>query len=156
MDDAVNSDIDDRSRMFVGLTRENLAAVTASFVRTSATPDGVASLLGEARRLLVGASHAYDNFAVAPLKALQAADLALKLRVGLPSTDKRTLGKVLEYERQSCPVLSSVRREWYTKFALRFRNKLSHPDESIAFSPGMSVPIVESVHEAVAELYPDP
>jgi hypothetical protein len=155
MNDAGSSDIDDRSRMFVGLTRENLAAVTASFVRTSATPDGVASLLGEARRLLVGASHAYDNFAVAPLKALQAADLALKLRVGLPSNDKRTLGKVLEYERQSCPVLSSVRREWYTEFALHFRNKLSHPDQSIAFSPGMSVPMVESVHEAVAELYPD-
>jgi hypothetical protein len=52
-------------------------------------------------------------------------------------------------------VLSSVRREWYTEFALHFRNKLSHPDQSIAFSPGMSVPMVESVHEAVAELYPD-
>lgn len=156
MDDAEKSDVDGRSRLFLGLTPTNLATVTGAFIRTGSTPPGVASLLAESRRLLVGAAHTYDNFVAASLKALHAADLALKLRVGLPGSDKRTLGKVIGYEREINPVLSPFRREWYAKFALHFRNKLSHPETSIAFPPGMSVPIVQSVHETVAELYPDP
>lgn len=150
------SDIDDRPRLFFGLTPENLASVTVEWPRTAATPDGVASLLAESRRLFVGAAHSYDNFAAAALKALQAADLALKLRVGLPPGDTRTMGKVIEYERVERKVLSDYRRGWYAEFALHFRNELSHPRGTVAFSPGMSAPMVRSVHEAISELFPDP
>jgi len=151
-----SDDIDHRSALFVGLTPENLSAVSAEWPRTRATPPGVAGMLAESRRLFVGASQSFDNFVAAPLKALQAADLALKLRVGFQAEDKRTMGKVIVFEREKRPVLSEHRREWYTEFALHFRNKLSHPYEAIAFSPGMSAPMLKTVHEAVAELFPDP
>lgn len=150
-----DSDIDNRSSLHVGLTPANLAAVSGRWPRTAATPSGVASLLAESRRLFVGAALSYDNFVAAPLKALQAADLVLKLRVGLPAEDKRTMGKVIEYEREVHPVLNDYRRQWYSEFALHYRNMLSHPKESIAFGAGLSAPIVRSVHETVAELFPD-
>jgi hypothetical protein len=34
-------------------------------------------------------------------------------------------------------------------------NKLSHPSEPMAFTPGMSEAILESVHAAIAEMFGD-
>lgn len=147
------SDADTRSHLFASLTAGVLDEATRAMPRTAATPPGVASLLTEARRLLLGASVSYDNLAAAILKAFQAAELALKARLGL-GADRCTLGRVLAYEKTH-PVLDDYTREWYTNFVLHFRNKLSHPHESIAFTPGMALPIVEGVHAAITELFPD-
>jgi hypothetical protein len=148
-------DIDRRSGFFHGLTQENLASVTAGWAKTDATPPAVAGLLAESRRLFVGGAHTYDNFVAAPLKALHAADLALKIRLGLPDDIKRTLGQLVRYERDVRPVLSPQLRQWYSTPALTLRNQLSHPDTSMALTPGASAPIVESVHNVVAEMFPD-
>lgn len=149
------ADIDRRSDLFHRLTQDELADVAATWLRTTATPESVAGILAESRRLFVGASQCYANFAAAPLAALHAADLALKLRVGLPPADTRTMGMVIKLERETHPVLSTHRQEWFSEFALYFRNKLSHPQQSAAFSPGMSAPMMQSIHEAVAEVFPD-
>lgn len=151
----MGSDIDHRSGLFHGLTQENLASVTAGWPKTGATPLPVADLLAESRRLFVGGAHTYDNFVAAPLKALHAADLALKIRLGLSAKDKRTLGQLIICERDVRPVLSPQLRQWYTTPALKLRNRLSHPDASMALTPGASGPIVESVHVVVAEMFPD-
>lgn len=147
------SDADTRSHVFASLDPGVLDAVTRAMPRSAATPAGAAALLTEARRLLLGASVSYDNLAAAILKSFQAAELALKARLGL-GADRCTLGGVLAYEKAH-PVLDGYTREWYTNFVLRFRNRLSHPNESIAFTPGMALPVVEGVHAAVAELFPD-
>ena len=75
-------DIDQRPSLFIGLTPENLARHAATFPHTTATPSTVSSLLAEARRTFVGVAACYDNLASAALKALQAAELALRVLMG--------------------------------------------------------------------------
>lgn len=123
-------------------------------VRTASTPPAVADILAEARRLFLGA-HTYDTFVAAPLKALHAADLALKPKLGLPASDKRMLGQLIKLEREDRRVLSPQVRQWYGVGALQMRNRLSHPDASMALTPGASAPIVASVHAVVADMFPD-
>jgi len=144
-------DIDQRSRLFVGLTRENLARVADSWPVSVKTPPGVTELLAESRRLFVGAAVSYDNFVASSLKALQAADLALKLRLGFDSEEKQTMGQLVNYE-ESHPVLDPETRRWYSN-ALYFRNKFSHPEHSIALPPGGAEPILRSCHERIVRLY---
>lgn len=146
-------DIDHRSSLYIGLTQENLARHVASFARTASTPSGVADLLGEARRTFVGGAASYDNFASAALKSLQAAELALRIRVAGPSS-RRTLGQLL-HDPAVERVLTEKRFHWYREFALHFRNKLAHPERSMAMTPGIAEPFVRSAHQVVAELFPD-
>ncbi len=89
MDDL--EDIDTRPGLFLGLTPENLARHVSQYSRTASTPSRVAGLLAEARRTFVGAATCYDNLASAAFKGLQAAELALRLRLGKDeSRDART------------------------------------------------------------------
>lgn len=147
-------DLDHRSSLFVGLTPENLARHVASYARTSATPSNVRSLLAEARRTFVGGATSYDNFASSAFKALQAAELGLRERVGATQT-KSTLGVLLK-QPTTASALGPDILAWFQEFALHFRNRLAHPDESIAFTPGMAEPFVRSAHDVVAALFPDP
>lgn len=151
MDDI--EDIDERSALFVGLTPENLARHVAAYRRTANTPGPVATLLAEARRTFVGAATCYDNFASAAFKALQAAELALRISTG--KTGKRaTLGLLLRSAEAEL-VLSPDQLNWFREFALHFRNRLAHPDGSIAMTPGMAEPFLRSVHELVAAMFSD-
>ncbi len=125
------SDIDERSERFVSLTRDNLAQLAADWPVSADVPPGVAELLAESRRLFVGAAVSYDNLVASALKALQAADLALKLRLGFDSAAKRTMGWLISHEKDN-PVLDPEVREWYSQFALHFRNQFSHPNRSVA------------------------
>lgn len=146
-------DVDHRSKLFLGLTSETLARHTASFVRTVSTPAPVAELLSEARRTFVGAAACYDNFASSAFKSLQAAELALRLRVpDFPS--RSTLGQLV-YNSAVERILTPELLEWYRGFALHFRNELAHPNTSVAMTPGMAEPFVRTSHDVVAKLYPD-
>ncbi|MBI2710605.1 MAG: hypothetical protein HYX34_13085 [Actinobacteria bacterium] len=146
-------DIDRRSSLFVGLTSEALAQHVASYTRTDATPRSVSTLLAEARRTFVGAAACYDNFASSAFKSLQAAELALRERVG--GTERRlTLGALLQ-QPTTAEALTPDQFAWFQEFALPFRNRLAHPDESIAFTPGMAEPFVRTAHEIVAAMFPD-
>lgn len=145
-------DIDRRSELFVGLTRENLAAVTATWPLSAATPAAVAEILVEARQLFVGAAVTYGNFVTASLTALQAAELALRLSLGLAPDDKRTMGGIVRYE-ENHRVLDPDTREWFSTFALHFRNRLSHPRDRTTFTPGMAEPILRTAHERVAMMF---
>jgi hypothetical protein len=147
------ADIDHRPSLFVGLTPENLARHAAMCSRTAATPPTVANLLAEARRTFVGAAACYDNFASSAFKALQAAELAL--RVLMNETQSRTtLGQLLRRPDVET-LLSSMQLAWFREFALHFRNRLAHPDDSMAMTPGMAEPFVRTAHDIVAELFPD-
>ncbi len=146
-------DIDCRSSLFVGLTSEALARHVASYTRTNATPRRVSTLLAEARRTFVGAAACYDNLASSAFKSLQAAELALRELVGATDS-KLTLGALLQ-QPTTRGALTPDQFTWFQEFALRFRNRLAHPDESIAFTPGMAEPFVRTAHETVAAMFPD-
>lgn len=150
---AETSDLDGRSALLYGWTPENIAQLTSAWPRSATTPQPVQDLLAESRRLLVGSALCYDNFAAASLKALQAAEHALRLRLGDRAGEKATLGQLLRTEGID-DVLDASQREWFTEFALNFRNLLSHPHESVAFSPGMAEPFLRTAHEIVAQLFP--
>lgn len=114
------ADIDRRPSLFVGLTQENLARHVATFSRTEATPPTVASVLADARRTFVGAAVCYDNFASAAFKALQAAELAL--RVLMDETQSRAaLGQLLRRPKSET-VLNPTQVAWFREFALHSRN----------------------------------
>lgn len=147
-----HTDIDRRSEHFVSLTRENLARVSAQWPRSVDTPPDVVELLAESRRLFIGAAVSYDNLVASSLKALQAADLALKLRLGFDSTAKRTMGQLIKHEKDH-PVLDPETREWYSQFALHFRNEFSHPHRSVALTPGLAEPILRACHERVVRIF---
>lgn len=151
MDDL--EDIDTRPALFVGLTPENLARHVARYERTKNTPPEVASLLGEARRTFVGGALCYDNFASSVLKALQGAELALRIAMGRSPT-RSTLGQLLRGPDVES-VLSPEHLGWFREFALHFRNLLAHPDQSIAMAPGMAESFVRSSHDVVAVMFPD-
>ena len=146
-------DLDHRSSLFFGLTGENLARHVASYARTSATPANVASLLAEARRTFVGGSVSYDNFASSAFKALQAAELGLRELVGATGS-KLTLGAILR-QPATASALTPELFAWFNEFALRFRNEIAHPKESIAFTPGFADGFVRSAHDVVAGMFPD-
>ncbi len=147
-------DIDRRSALFVGLTPENLARHVDGFARTASTPRRVAGLLAEARRTFVGASVCYDNFASAALKALQAAEVALRVKTQTPAASRATLGKLV-WSEDTVAVLTASQLEWFRKFALHFRNRLAHPTEPIAMTPGFAEPFLRTAHEVIAEMFPD-
>lgn len=147
-------DIDRRSLLFVGLTPENLAGVTGTYPRSAFTPREVADLLAEARRLFVGAAHSYDNFAAASFKALQAAEHALRWRLGERAAEKATLGQLLQVEGVT-EILGDRWSAWFREFALHFRNSFAHPTGSTALPPGMAEPFVRTAHEVVAFLFPE-
>ena len=147
------ADIDHRPSLFVGFTPENLARHTATFPRTGATPATVANLLGDARRTFVGAATCYDNLASSAFKALQAAELALRVAMG-ETQSRTTLGQLLRRPDVET-VLNATQLAWFSEFALHFRNRLAHPNDSMAMTPGMAEPFVRTAHVIVAELFPD-
>lgn len=146
------SDIDTRPALLLGWTAENIARLTSTWPRSEATPESVTELLAEARRLFVGSGTCYDNLTAASLKALQATEQALRLRLGSRARKKATLGQLLQTAGID-EVLDEGQRQWYREFALTFRNHLSHPHESVAFSPGMAEPILRAAHEMVVQLF---
>jgi len=150
-------EIDVRSANFVGLTRRNLAETASSWPRTGSTPPAVSDLLRESRHMWVGAADCYPNFVASSLISLQAAELALRLRLGLPDGDRATFGRLFtDHDAFSALDLDLARLEWYKRFALYFRNMLSHQKRPIAFTPGFAVGILSSTHENVALLFPGP
>jgi hypothetical protein len=148
-------DIDRRPSLLLGWTPENIALVTREWPRSDATPEAVADMLAEARRLFVGSSMCYDNLTAASLKALQAAEHGLRLRLGIAADARMTFGQLLK-SRGIDGVLNPRQRDWYQEFALHFRNKLAHPHGAVAFSPGIAEPILRTAHEMVSQLFPPP
>lgn len=148
-----SSDIDDRSALLLGWTGENVARLTSTWPRTNTTPPAVHDLLAEARRLMMGSALCYDNLAAASLKALQAAEEALRLRLGDRAGARATLGQLLKTGGVN-DVLDATQVAWFTEFALPFRNLLSHPHGSVAFTPGFAEPFLRTAHEIVGQLFP--
>lgn len=153
--DEWHEEIDNRSRHFFGLTPENLAQEAARWPRTGSTPEAVSGLLVEARHLWVGASACYSNFVASSLKALHAAELALRARLEVPDENRITLGGLFREHNVLAALDHDLERYlWFHTFALRFRNDLSHPKSVKAFTPGMAVTFLRTGHEQVAMLYP--
>lgn len=148
--DSAMDEIDRRSDPF-GESREALADVARTWPVAPGTPRDVGGLLLEARQQFVGGAVTYGCFAVAALKSLQAAERALAHRLGVPLR-RLTLGQLLAHERDH-PVLDEPCREWYTRFALHFRNQLAHPKHTVAFTPGLAAAFLSAAHEQVASLF---
>lgn len=145
-------EIDRRSEQLVGLSREALAAEAQRWPVAEQTPPAAQELLLDARQLFVGGAVTYSCFASASLRALQAAELALRLLIGTAQVERMTLGQLLRYEKDH-PVLSPETRMWFSELALRFRNRLSHPEQAVAFTPGMAQIVLRTAHEQVAAMF---
>ena len=146
-------EIDRRSEQLVGLSREALAIETRRWPVAEQTPQSVQDLLLDARQLFVGGAVTYSSFAIASLRALQAAERALKLLIGSSKeVERMTLGQLLRYEQQH-PVLSPEAQAWFSELGLRFRNNLSHPERVVAFTPGIAELVLRTAHEHVAAMF---
>lgn len=63
-----------------------------------------------------------------------------------------SVGQLIKHEKDH-PVLDPETREWYSQFALRFRNQFSHPNRSVALTPGLVEPILRTCHQRIARLF---
>lgn len=50
-------------------------------------------------------------------------------------------------------MLTERQFEWYSEFALHFRNQLAHPTGPMAFTPPIAEGIMGGVHVVMAELF---
>lgn len=149
-----SEDIDDRSRLFVNMTTEALAAVARNWPRPVHATADVQALLAQARRLFVGAASCYDNLAQAELVALQATEAALRDILRDTARPKATLGELVRLE-QAERALTRKQLLWFREFGVRWRNRLAHPGTPVSVTPGMAVEVLDGVHRLVAELYPN-
>jgi len=124
-------------------------------------PSGVASLLSLARDLVVDSYFAYSYTLIAAEKALQALEASLRgcLPIESGQADRRGLGQlVTEGAGQPRGLLSAVEADALRSTA-EFRNLIArgkilcHEDPTKAYGPRDVLAFVESVHEAITDLY---
>lgn len=146
-------EIDRRSEQ-LRVSRDELADVARRWPVADATPEDVKAMLLEARQLFVGGAVTYSNFASAALKSLQSAELTLKHRLGQKMVERRiTMGALLRHEWEKQQVLDAGGRERFNELALRFRNGLSHPKQTVAYTPGMAAIVLRTAHEQIAAIF---
>lgn len=124
-------------------------------------PDGVASLLGTARDLLVDSYFAYSYSFAAAEKALQALEACLRgcLPAREGQVDKRGLGQLIVEGAGARRCLLTAPEADTLRSSARFRNDIAHgkimchQDPAKAYGPRDVLTFVESIHEAVTDLY---
>lgn len=124
-------------------------------------PDGVASLLLLARDLLVDSYFAYPYSFAAAEKALQALEACLRGCLPVPEgqVDKRGLGQLIDEGAGARRGLLTAAEADVLRSSAKFRNDIAHgkimchPDPIEAYEPRDVLTFVESIHEAVTDLY---
>jgi hypothetical protein len=148
---STEEDIDLRPDRFVSMQPESLREVARSWPRPTSADTGSEALLAKSRRLFVGSFVCYDNLAQSVLVALQAAELALRVRLMPANPSRGSFRKLLESDLAR-RVLAPEQLDWYDKLARHFRNVLAHPDGELAFSPGMAAGIIGAAHGIVCTI----
>jgi hypothetical protein len=124
-------------------------------------PDGVASLLSTARDLLVDSYFNYPYSFAAAEKALQALEACLRGCLPVPEgrVDGRGLGQLIDEGAGARRGLLSATEADVLRSSARFRNDVAHgnimchEDPAKAYGPHDVLTFVESIHEAVTDLY---
>ncbi len=142
--------MDSRSANFVTTDRPYLDAEAADMPVSANTPTDVARLLARARHQFVLGGADYDNFADCLATAFKAIEVLLRHSLGADAPKKITLGPLIERCRAG-RVLTEYEHEYLSRFVLRFRNKLAHPETVVAFTPGMSAECLAGCHRFVAQ-----
>ncbi|CAB5020375.1 MAG: hypothetical protein F2692_00075 [Actinobacteria bacterium] len=109
---------------------------------------GTASLLRTARSLFVHAWFDYEFLAIACLTALQAVEAAV--RDLYPEASKVPFARLVQRARTQ-GVLSEAMAD-LADTAVELRNLVAHPEQLVAFSPGMAESVLENSHRLVAVL----
>lgn len=141
--------MDSRSANFVTTDRRYLDEAVAEMPTSANTPREVARLLARARQQFVLGGADYDNFADCLATAFKAVEVLLRNGLEEAATKKTTLGPLIERCR-AAGLLTDYEHEYLSKFVLHFRNKLAHPDDVVAFTPGMSAECLTGCHRFVA------
>lgn len=123
--------------------------------------DGVASLLRLARDLLVDSYFAFQYSLVAAGTALAALEACLRgcLPVAQVDDDRRTLGPLINEAEGSRRGLITAEEAAALRNSAKFRNLIAHGKIITHEDPGKSyvakdaLVFIESVHEAISDLY---
>lgn len=150
---AVDLPMDVRLSSFINVTPEALDAAAATWPRAAATPPEVTRLLDRAAIQFRTGAATYDDFTAAFFTALQAAELALRLRLGADAPRRATFGGLIRRAKEKS-LLEGDLLAWLETFALRFRNRLAHPGEPLVLPPGTAHDCIRSTFEAVVHLCP--
>ncbi len=140
-------DIDKRSELIPGVTREFLAEISQEWPVSGNTPAEDADLLREAHQLFVVGARTYANYSASVLKALQASELALKLRLGF-DIDEKTVWSELVNDETRDRKLAPESKEWYERWHPH-RNRFSHPTRHSASPASFVAPMLRSAHDHV-------
>ena len=124
-------------------------------------PSGVARLLGLARDLLVDSYFMYSYSFAAAEKALQALEACLRGCLPIPEgeLDRRGFGQLIDEGAGTRRGLLSAAEADVLRSTARFRNDIAHgkitchEDPAKAYGPCDVLTFVESIHEAVTDLY---
>ena len=127
----------------------------------SVVPSGVVSLLGLARDLVVDSYFAYSYALIAAEKAVQALEASLRgcLPIDSGQVDKRGLGQLVTEGAGQRRGLLSAEEADVLRSTAEFRNLIAHgkilchEDPAKAYGPHDVLTFVESVHEAITDLY---
>lgn len=137
--------------MPVPMTPDVFGAPAERWVVTEQTPVGVADMLEVARSLYRHGFFVYEFVTVAVQHALVALEAALAHRLGRPNDSLGTLIKRAEVQG----FIDQDEATLLSQGARRLRNGFGHAREQQVWTPGMAVPVVESVFGTVGALWPD-
>ena len=142
---------DDRWQNYIVGTREDLERIAREWLVDPNVPEDISRMLRVSRQLF---SHSYfvHEFAVAAVTwALFAVEGSIRLALGLSSDDREGLHGLVG-KAQGRGWLSSELGD-RLRAAGRLRNMLVHTEAQRAFTLGVSVPIMETVHEGVSFIW---
>jgi hypothetical protein len=138
------------SRSLWGSTPEQLDVEIAQFPITAATPARPAELLRVARRLLLFTMAEYSFGVVAALTAIQALEVALRIRLARP---RLRLELLIDMAAATDGLLTTEAVE-VLHAGRKLRNLYAHPNDTTILSIPMVVGQVRTSHLLMAELYP--
>lgn len=133
----------------VWATPANIREMVSTFARSEAVPDEVTSILDVSGYLLETAVIHYELAAVAVEKGLQALELMIRYKVGLPPKDG--MNRLVETLRKRFK--PRLELDEFLKDMVRLRNSwVGHPRGVTAYPMVVAVALLGRIHDAVAEL----
>ena len=151
--------LDSRSDLTGAADPALLATIVESWPSPSMMPSTTERYWTRAGGLFRSGATEYENFTEAVRIGFSAVEAALRHHIAdLISNDERaTLGQLIR-RADDAGRLKPRQSEWLSQYALRFRNELTHADESdpLVLTPAMAAEMLEGIGRFLAELTDEP
>jgi hypothetical protein len=132
------------------MTYRRLKEHADSWVITSTTPEGPATLLKTARDAFALSYYCYEQLAVAAGHSLFGVEVALKLRLERGGSFQSLIAIALDEELISSDVADVV------DTGRAIRNRFVHEGKQPAWTFGLADGVIGASYRLVSELYPEP